>query len=353
MCWHNAMKTDKSDKQTDKQTDKRAGKVKYIAAKEVISMKNGKVKRIVQLYGTLLALLAVVAIFGILRPKAFLSVRNAVNISRQMAPLVLISIGATLVMAVNEFDLSVGSMASLGGVCAALLAVAKVPVALCFLLAACFCTVLGLINGFLVARFRVLSFITTLGMSTVLDGLIYRLTGGATVFENIPKSFSWFGTTKLAGLPLLTIAMIIFVILFWFFMKHMAAGRKMYAIGGNEEAARIAGLAVARYKMMAFALCGLMAGLTGMAVASRVGSANTTAGAGYFLQSYAAVYIGCTLSRQGVPNVAGTLVGAAILSVLANGLTILQTPTYLQSIITGAIIILAVIAQKLGRGDAG
>jgi ribose transport system permease protein len=309
-------------------------------------------KRFVQSCGTVLALLAVVAIFGILRPKAFLSVKNAINISRQMAPLVIISIGATMVMAVNEFDLSIGSMASLGGIVAALLAVAGVPVALCFLLSAVFCTVLGLINGFLVAKFRVLSFITTLGMSTVLDGLIYRLTGGATVFENIPKSFSWFGTTKLAGIPLLTIAMIVFVAGFWFFMKHMSAGRKMYAIGGNEDAARIAGIKVANYKILAFALCGLMAGLTGMAVASRVGSANTTAGAGYFLQAYAAVYIGCTLSRQGVPNIMGTLVGAAILAVLANGLTILQTPTYMQSIITGAIIIIAVIAQKLGRGDA-
>ncbi|MCC8127135.1 MAG: ABC transporter permease [Clostridiales bacterium] len=306
-------------------------------------------KKILQSYGKLLALAAVIVVFGLLRPKAFLSLKNMINISRQMAPLVIISIGATMVMAVNEFDLSVGSMASLGGVCAALLAVAGMPTLLCFLLAAAFCMLLGIVNGLIVARFRVLSFITTLGMSTVVDGLIYRLTGGATVFQGIPKSFSWFGTTRIAGIPLLTVAMILFVAAYWFFMRHTVAGRRMYAVGGNEEAARIAGLAVGRYKVLAFALCGLMAGLTGVAVASRVGSANTTAGAGYFLQAYAAVYIGCTVSRQGVPNVIGTLVGAAILSILANGLTILQTPTYLQSIITGGIIILAVIAQRLGK----
>lgn len=315
-------------------------------------MKTVRVKRLIQSYGTLLALAAVIVIFGILKPKSFLTLRNFINITRQMAPLVLISIGATLVMAVNEFDLSVGSMASLGGVCAALLAVRGVPVALCFVMSALFCLVLGMVNGYVVARFHVLSFITTLGMGTVLDGLIYRLTGGATVFESIPKSFTWFGTTKFAGIPLLSIAMVIFVALFWFFMRHMPAGRKLYAIGGSEEAARIAGIQVKKYKTMAFALCGLMAGLTGMAVASRVGSANTTAGAGYFLQSYAAAFIGCTVSRQGVPNIPGTLVGAGILSVLANGLTILQMPTYMQNIITGAIIIIAVIAQKLGRGGA-
>ena len=140
--------------------------------------------------------------------------------------------------------------------------------------------------------------------------------------------------------------------MFFFLMQHTILGRKLYAIGGNEETARIAGIRVRKYKTIAFALCAVMACVTGMLIASRVGSANTTAGDGYFLQSYAAVFIGCTVSRKGVPNVLGTLVGAAILGVLANGLTMLQMPTYMQDIITGGSIIFAVIAQKLGRGDA-
>ena len=212
--------------------------------------------------------------------------------------------------------------------------------------------VIGWVNGYIVAKFKVLSFITTLGISTVLDGLIYRLTGGATVFENIPKSFTWLGTSKIGGIPFLSVLMILFVLAFAFFMKHTPSGRKMYAIGGGEEASKIAGINVRTYKILAFMLCGALAGGTGIAVASRVGSANTSAGAGYFLQSYAAAYIGCTVSRQGIPNVAGTFVGAAILSILANGLTILQMPSYMQNIITGIIIVVAVIAQKLGRGDA-
>ena len=202
------------------------------------------------------------------------------------------------------------------------------------------------------ARFRVLSFITTLGMSTVLSGVIYRLSGGATVFEGIPKSFSFLGTTKLGRVPLLSILMVVFVVLFWFLLEHTTLGRKFYAIGGNEETAKIAGIRVRKYKTIAFALCAVMACVTGMLIASRVGSANTTAGDGYFLQSYAAVFIGCTVSRKGIPNAAGTLVGAAILGILANGLTILQMPSYMQNIITGGIIILAVIAQRAGHGDA-
>lgn len=317
-------------------------------------MKSGKLsaKYIVQTYGTILAMAVILIIFSVLSPDSFCTVRNFINITRQISLLVIIAIGATLVMSVNEFDLSVGSMASLGGVMAALMGVAGLPLPLCFILPMLICGMIGWFNGWIVARFKVLSFITTLGMSTVLSGVIYKLTGGATVFQDIPKGFTWMGMKKFGEIPLLTILMILFVAVFWFLMRHMAAGRKMYAIGGNEEAAKIAGIDVGIYKNIAFALCAVLACITGMLVASRVGSANTTAGAGYFLQSYAAVFIGCTVSREGVPNVVGTLIGAAILGILANGLTILQMPTYVQDIITGGIIILAVIAQKLGQGDA-
>lgn len=315
-------------------------------------MKKTDIKKIAQIYGTIIALFVIILIFGGLRPKAFLTLKNFINISRQMAALTIISIGATMVMVVNEFDLSVGSMASLGGVMAALMAVAGIPVGLCFLLTVLICMAIGWVNGYIVAKFRVLSFITTLGVSTILDGLIYRLTGGATVFENIPDSFTWLGTVKLGGIPLLSVIMLVFVLVFSFFMKHTPSGRKMYAIGGGEEASKIAGINVRKYKILAFVLCAALAGGTGIVVASRVGSANTSAGAGYFLQSYAAAYIGCTVSRQGIPNVAGTFVGAAILAILANGLTILQMPSYMQNLITGIIIVIAVIAQKLGRGDA-
>ena len=154
--------------------------------------------------------------------------------------------------------------------------------------------------------------------------MVYRLSGGATVFENIPDGFSALGTAKLGRVPLLSVLMVAFVLIFWFVMRHTPAGRKFYAIGGGEEAARIAGIRVKKYKILAFVLCAVMACATGMLIASRVGSANTTAGDGYFLKSYAAVFIGCTASRRGVPNVLGSLLGAAILGVLANGLTMVD-----------------------------
>ncbi len=315
-------------------------------------MKANRLRRGIQSCGTLLALLAIIVVFSVIRPAAFCTLTNFLNITRQISLLVMISLGATLVMCVNEFDLSVGSMASLGGVMAALLAVRGLPMALCFLLPVLVSLLIGLMNGWIVARFRVLSFITTLGMSTVLSGVIYRLSGGATIFQDIPDAFSFLGTAKLGRVPLLSLLMVVFTAVFWFLLQHTTLGRKLYAIGGSEETAKIAGIRVQKYKVIAFALCSAMACVTGMLIASRVGSANTTAGDGYFLQSYAAVFIGCTVSRRGVPNAVGTLVGAAILGVLANGLTILQMPTYMQNIITGGIIILAVIVQKASRGDA-
>lgn len=308
---------------------------------------NGK---ILKQYGTAAALVMIAAIFGILRPASFLTVRNLLNISRQAAPLAMVALGATFVMTVNEFDLSIGSLVSLGGVLAALASIRGVPVAASYLTAVVFCLLAGIVNGWIVARFRILSFITTLGMGTVLDGIIYGLTNGTTVFNGIPRAFTIPGILRIGGIPFITVTAAVLYGLFYLFMGHTCAGRKLYAIGGNPEAAGIAGIPVFRYRILAFGLCAAMAGLSGALIASRVGSANTTAGQGYFLQSYAAVFIGCTVSKSGTPCVAGTLVGTLILAVLANGLTILQMPSFMQDIITGGIIILAVVLQKIGSG---
>ena len=294
-------------------------------------------------YGTVAALVIIIGIFGLLRPASFFTLKNFLNITRQAAPLAMVALGATFVMTVNEFDLSIGNIVSLGGVVAALLSIQGVPIPVCFLAAVVAGLIVGCVNGVIVAKFGILSFITTLGMGTVLDGVIYGLTGGTTVFNGIPKAFTIPGILKIAGIPFITIVAAMF-------MNHMSAGRKLYAIGGSKEAAETAGIRIFRYRILAFALSAAMAGLAGALVASRVGSANTTAGQGYFLQSYAAVFIGCTVSKSGVPCVIGTLVGTIILAVLANGLTILQMPSFMQNIITGGIIILAVVLQKLGAG---
>lgn len=307
--------------------------------------------RLLRRYGTVLAAILIIAVFSVLSPSAFFSVGNVINVSRQISFLVIIALAATVVMVVGEFDLSVGAVASLGGVVAAQLAVRGVPVGLCFALAAGTGVVIGLVNGLLITRFRLLSFITTLAMGTVLGGLTFWLTGGSTVFENVPERFSALGRATLLGVPALSVLMLAITVLAWFLLTQTPVGRRLYAVGGNEVAARLAGVATDWHKTLAFALAGLLAALTGALLASRLGSAQPTGGNGLFLPAYAAAFLGMTAFRDGVPNVYGTLLGALIIGLLANGLTILQVPTFLQDVITGVIVILAIILQKLGRSD--
>ncbi|ALS26446.1 ABC transporter permease [Paenibacillus cisolokensis] len=318
----------------------------------VEARKNISYIRLIRSYGTLIAGVLIVLAFSILSPDSFATIDNAINISRQISFLVIIALGATLVMAVGEFDLSVGAMASLGGVFAAKLAVAGYPLAVVILLPMLVALAIGYANGWIVTRFRVLSFITTLAMGTIIGGINFRITGGATVFENIPDSFRYLGQTEWGNVPLLSIIMLLMTVLFWYIMSHTAFGRKLYAIGGNESASRVAGVRVALNKNAAFALCSMLATLTGILMASRLGSAHPNGGDGLFLSAYAAAFLGMTSFKEGVPNVWGTFVGAAIIGILANGMTILNVPTFMQDVITGCIVIAAVLIQKLGRDRA-
>ena len=179
-------------------------------------------------------------------------------------------------MTVNEFDLSIGNIVSLGGVIAALLSIRGVPVPVCFLAAVVVGIVVGGVNGVIVAKFGILFFITTLGMGTVLDGVIYGLTGGTTVFNGIPKSFTIPGIFKDRRTSRSSRSWRSLYLVFHIFMNHLAAGRKLYAIGGSEEAAKVAGIFRHRLPRLRCAL--RLQDLRDPLVASRVGSANTTAG---------------------------------------------------------------------------
>ncbi len=305
-------------------------------------------KNIIQSYGTIFALIFIICIFGVLNPEAFFSSINFWNITRQMAILAVISLGTTLIMCVEEFDLSVGTIASLSGVTAAVLAINGVPFTYVLLLGILTGGAIGLFNGFIVTRFKVMSFIITLAMSRVVYGFTYWLSGGAIIFNDIPDSFKVLGTAKFGPVPYLTIMMIIIALVFYYITRHTAFGRKLYAIGGNETASKVAGVKVDLNKTMAFMLAGAMSGLAGVLLASRVGSAAPTAGDAYTLNAYATIFIGKTIFKEGVPNIIGTMVGVAIFTVLANGLTIMQVPTFIQNILTGLIIVLAVVGQKMG-----
>lgn len=311
-------------------------------------MRENNVKNIVRTYGTIFALVIVIILFGLLNPRAFLSPANFWNITRQMAILCIISLGTTLIMSVDEFDLSVGNIASFSGVVAATLVLGGMPFFPSLLLSVLLSALAGFINGFIVTRFNVMSFIITLAMGRVVYGFTYWLSSGAIVFNGIPDSFKVLGTGKVGSVPYLTVLMVIFIVLFQYLMSYTALGRKLYAIGGNEQAAAVAGIKVKRYKTVAFTTAGAMAGLAGVLLASRIGSASPTGGDAYCLNAFATVFIGKTLFKDGTPNVLGTVVGVALFTIVSNGLTIMQVPTFIQNIVTGVIIVFAVIFQRLG-----
>jgi len=304
---------------------------------------------ILRVYGTLLALLALIVAFAVAIP-GFATATNALNISLQISFLVMMATGATIIMAVAEYDLSIGAMAGLGGVVAAELAIAGYPPPLYFLAVPVVGGLLGAITGLVVTAFRVLSFITTLAAGTIYAGLALQISGGATVFENIPPSFTGLGQGAAGVVPLPSLLMLALLALAWVILAQTPFGRRVYAVGGNETAARIAGVRVGRVKVAAFAACAGLAALTGAALASRLGSANPTEGGGLFLQAYAAVFLGMTVFHEGVPNVWGTLVGAVLIGTLEDGLTMLEVSTPLQDVLTGAIIVAAIVVQRLGQG---
>ena len=306
------------------------------------------VKQWLRTYATLGALLLVCTVFAYLSPQAFATLDNAINVTRQIAFLVLIAVGATFVMAAGEFDLSVGAMASFAGVMAAQLAVSGMDVTAAVVLTLGLCSLMGMFNGWLVGYFGVLSFITTLATGTMLSGLTFWMTGGSTVFENIPEAFSWLGRAVFAGLPGPSWVMLGCVACAYVVMHHTVFGRQVYAVGGNERAARLAGISVLWHKVGAFGLCALAAAVAGVLLASRLGSAHPTGGNGLFLPAYAAAFLGTTVVRSATPHMLGSLLGAATLGILANGLTILNVPSFLQDMLTGAIVVAAVVSQKWG-----
>jgi len=212
----------------------------------------------------------------------------------------------------------------------------------------------------LVSYIGILPFVATLGSMTVISGLAFRLSGGKTIFGSaIPTSFSGFARGGMALwpteliIPNLTLVALGALILIYVLLEHTVYGRRLYSIGGNAEAARMAGVRIKPLRMAAFALSGLGASVAGLMYASRVASANPTQGASLMLDAIAAVFLGMTMSDEGQPRVLFTLAGVLILGMLGNGLTQLNVDSYVREMITGSIIIAAVAASSLSRTRIG
>ena len=271
----------------------------------------------------------------------FLSVANLTNVARQVSINGILAVGVTFVLLTAGVDLSLGSVVALSGVACATFAhpgdhPVFVPIAVGLLTgAAC-----GLVNGVLVTRGGVAPFIVTLGMMTIARGLALIVSGGRPVANMSNELTALAGDFLGIPIPVLCFAGVALVA--WFFLRNFRLGRHIYAVGGNENAARAAGVPVERVKLFAYGLCGLLTGLAGVVLAARITTGQPNAGQAYELDAIAAVVIGGTSLAGGVGTITGTLLGVLLIGVINNGLDLQGVSSYYQAVIKGVIIVGAV-----------
>lgn len=278
----------------------------------------------------------------------FASLDNIMKIARQVAVYGIVSVGMTFVIMTGGIDISIGSTLALGGVVAGLLNAGGMPLIPSIILALLAGGVVGAINGFFISYCRILPFVATLGMMNLIRGLALILSGGQAVwglsedFLAISASYIWF-------IPVPVIIMVVVFIIGHFLLRDFSIGRHFLALGGSEEAAKLAGTNTKRVKSMAYIICGMLASASGIILASRLGTAQPNAGTGYELVSIASVVIGGTSLSGGVGTIIGTLWGTLILGLVSSALNQLGVQAFYQTMITGGIVILAVLFDTLRK----
>ncbi|AQS37901.1 ribose ABC transporter membrane protein [Shewanella psychrophila] len=296
----------------------------------------------------LIALIALIAVVSMLNDQ-FFTMGNLMNILRQTSVNAIIAVGMTLVILTAGIDLSVGAILALTGALGASMVGAELPLAVALPLTLMLGGALGAMNGLLISKGKVQAFIATLVTMTAIRGLTMVYTEGrpiSTGFTDTADSFAFIGTGWLAGVPVPVWLMLITFVLVWVMLTHTRLGRYIYAIGGNESAARLSGINVDRVKVAVYGLSGMMAALAGLIVTSRLSSAQPTAGTSYELDAIAAVVVGGASLAGGRGFIWGTLVGALIIGFLNNALNLLDVSSYYQMIAKAGVILLAVLADR-------
>jgi ribose transport system permease protein len=302
-------------------------------------------------YGTIMGFIVMIAAFSLAEPRAFPTFSNLRGVLSQVALTAIIAGGMTFVLVVGEFDLSLGYQASLAGVVVVGLQVNQhLPMALAIILVLVMGAAIGAVNGMLVTKLGVNALIATLGTGTIVVGLSYGYTGGIPVA--LPPG-SPFGSIALGsailGIPNVVIIAALVLAVLWVILNRTDIGQRLQAVGGNREAAALSGVRVDRYRTLAFMIASVCAAITGMLLASRIGSGQVTGGDGFLLDSFAACFLGSAVLRDGVFHIGGTLIGVLIVGVGYNGLAILGVPVFFQFIFKGGLLIAAVALSTVAR----
>lgn len=294
--------------------------------------------------------LILLCVFLSLTTDTFLSVRNALNILDQITVIGIMAVGMSFVILIGGIDLSVGSVLALAMMVMGYLTnMAGLPMPVSILLALVAAGLCGMVSGVLVTSFRVPPFIATLAMMSVARGLANMITDGQQIV-GFPPWFMMLAIDRHFGVLTVTVAlMLIVTAVAWAFLRYRASGRMLYAVGGNPEVARLAGINVNLVTIGVYVAAATLAGLAGIVLAARLDSVQPSSGFGYELDTIAAVVIGGTSLSGGSGGIGGTLIGVLIIGVLRNGLNLLQVSPFLQQVIIGVVIVLAVAAETFRR----
>ncbi|MCA0923838.1 ABC transporter permease [Bacillus stratosphericus] len=299
-------------------------------------------------YGTILTIVVLIVVFAAANP-AFLQSGNIINILRSISIVTIIAVGLTISLAVNGFDLSVGSVATLSNAIVISMFVwfSQNPL-IAILSALAASLIVGLLNAWMIVKMKIPDMLMTLAMMFIIQGLAQTYTKGATISENMVLPDGTFSTgtipaffSKIGQVPYIILIMAAIVLFAHVFMTYTKHGRLMYIIGGNKEAARLTGIHVNKYKIAAYLLSALFAAIGGIVLASRVMTAEINAGTPYLMDGVAAAFIGFSVMGAGKPNAFGTFIGAVLIGILQNGLVMMSVPYYAMDIVKGSVLALA------------
>lgn len=299
-------------------------------------------------YKSLVGLLALIVVVSILSP-SFLSTKNIFNILRQTSVNGIIAAGMTFVILTGGIDLSVGSILGISGAVCASILVSGQNVVIAVLAALVVGAVVGFLNGFIISKGKLQPFIATLATMTVLKGLTLVYTNGNPITlgsNELAMSFGKIGGGTILGIPTPAMIMILVFMVCYYILHNTKMGRYTYALGSNEEATKLSGLNTDKIKIWVYTISGILASIAGIIITSRLYSAQPTAGSGYELDAIAAVVLGGTSLNGGKGKITGTIIGALIIGVLSNALNILDVSSYYQTMVKGAVILLAVLLDR-------
>ncbi|MBE3592419.1 MAG: ABC transporter permease [Thermoanaerobacter sp.] len=309
-------------------------------------------------WGTVLTVGVLILYFSLTLP-TFLTYSNILTILRSIAIVTVIATGVTFSLTVNGFDLSIGSVATFAdSLVISMFVWYQMSTFPSIIIAISITLVVALLNSFLIIKMKIPDLLATLSTMFMFEGVAMTYTGGGSISEGMPRldGTPTFGkiphTFKLIGQePYIIIIMFIIVLIAHIFLNYTKHGRYLYMVGGNIEAARLSGIPVDKYRALAYFISTFLAALGGVILASRIGSAQINAGAGYLMPSVAAAFIGYSVAGAGKPNAIGTFVGAILVGVLENGLVMMSVPYYSMNIVKGGVLALALMLTYFKKDE--